>query len=326
MEKLTRRWLKDFVFNPSLSIVIATAAKLNIFRHLKEPLTPEELGNLTQCPPKGLKRLLDVLTSLGVIEKNNNNYFLSSQVEAFLGRDDYFSIEAYFEHMFSIIKAWLYLPETIMIGKPAISEKDPNFFVNLTKGLFAVNWTEAEEFYKHLSTFQAEKILDVGAGSCLWSLPFVKNDNNVKVTAIDFPNVINGSARPIIQKEGCIDRYTFIEGDFWEVPWGKNYDLIIIGHICHSLSTDENTALFKKVSQALNAQGVLAVIDYIPDDDRVDRIFPLVFSINMLIQTENGDAYTFSEFHEMLSKAGFEEATLFQLDEGFGADVIVAVG
>ena len=326
MEKLTRRWLKDFVFTPSVSIVIATAARLNIFKHMKEPLTPEELGNLTRCSPKGLKRLLDVLTSLGLVEKKNGTYFLNSQVEAFLGRDDHFSNETYLDHVFSIMKAWLHLPETLMTGKPIVSEKDPNFFVNLTRGLFAINWTEAEEFYKHLSTFQAEKILDVGAGSCLWSLPFVKNDNYVKATAIDFPNVLNGSARPIVQKEGCIDRYNFIEGDYWEVSWGEDYDLIILGHICHSLSPDENIALFKKASRALNAQGVLTVIDFIPDEDRVNRIFPLVFSINMLLQTEKGDVYSFSEFNEMLAKAGFEEVTLFQLDEGFGADVIVAVG
>lgn len=325
MEKLTRRWLKDFVFNPSLSIVIATAAKLNIFTHLKKPLTPEELGDIVQCSPRGLKRILDVLTSLELIEKNNNTYFLSRYVEAFLGRNDHFSSESYLEHVFSIVKAWLHLPEILTTGKPVISEKDPNFFINLTKGLFAVNWVEAEEFYKHLSTFQVKKILDVGAGSCLWSLPFVKNVTDVKTTAIDFPNVLNDSAKPIIHKESCIDRYTFVEGDFWDVPWGQDYDLVILGHICHSLSPDENIALFKKASQSLNDQGILAVIDFIPDDDRVDRIFPLMFSINMLIQTEKGDAYTFSEFHKMLSNAGFEEATIFQLDEGFGADVIVAV-
>src|SRR3990170_4376417 len=101
MEKLTRRRLKDFVFNPSVSIVIATAARLNLFRHL-------------------------------------------------------------------------------------------------TKGLFAVNWAEAEEFYKHLKTFQVRKILDVGAGSCLWSLPFVKHEPDAHATAIDFPNVLNGSAKPIL--------------------------------------------------------------------------------------------------------------------------------
>jgi len=325
MEKLTRRWLKEFVFNPSVSIVIATAAKLNLFRLLKKPLTPEELGELTQCSPRGLKRVLDVLTSLGITEAQDNTYFLSEQLETFLGRVGHFSNETYLEHVFPIIKGWLNLPEVIRTGKPISTNKDPNFFVNLTKGLFAVNWAEAEEFYKHLKTFQARKILDVGAGSCLWSLPFVKNEPDVYATAIDFPNVLNGSAKPILQKEGLVERYTFIEGDFWEVSWGQDYDLIILGHICHSLSPESNTALFKKAIQALNAQGVLAVIDFIPDEERKERIFPLVFALNMLVQTETGDVYTFSEFHEMLSKAGFEEATLFQLDEGFGADVIVAV-
>ena len=325
MEKLTRRRLKDFVFNPSVSIVIATAARLNLFRHLKKPLTPEELGQLTQCSPKGIKRVLDVLTSLGITEARDKKYFLSDPVETFLGRDDHFSNETYLEHVFPIINGWLNLPEVIRTGKPILTDKDPDFFVNLTKGLFAVNWAEAEEFYKHLKTFQVRKILDVGAGSCLWSLPFVKHEPDAHATAIDFPNVLNGSAKPILQKEGVVNRYTFIEGDFHEVLWGQDYDLIILGHICHSLSPEINTALFKKAAKALNEQGVLAVIDFMPDEERKERIFPLVFALNMLVQTETGDVYTFSEFHEMLTKAGFEEATLFQLDEGFGADVLVAV-
>src|SRR3990172_9722011 len=123
MEKLTRRRLKDFVFNPSVSIVIATAARLNLFRHLKKPLTPEELGQLTQCSPKGIKRVLDVLTSLGITEARDKKYFLSDPVETFLGRDDHFSNETYLEHVFPIINGWLNLPEVIRTGKPILTHK-----------------------------------------------------------------------------------------------------------------------------------------------------------------------------------------------------------
>ena len=43
----------------------------------------------------------------------------------------------------------------------------------------------------------------------------------------------------------------------------------------------------------------------IPDDDRSGPPFPLLFALNMLVQTENGGTYTLAEYTAWLKEAGF---------------------
>ena len=138
------------------------------------------------------------------------------------------------------------------------------------------------------------------------------------------PPVIEGSTKPILKEWGVIEQCTFHSGSFWDISWGSGYDLVIVGHICHMLGKEENIGLFKKVRNALAPQGVAAIIDYVPDEQRSTRLYPLLFAVNMLVNTEAGDVYTFSQYKEMLSHAGFSEFSLTHMSEGHGGDVIVA--
>jgi cyclopropane fatty-acyl-phospholipid synthase-like methyltransferase len=261
---------------------------------------------------------------MGIIDKKDDAYSLNEKVTPFLGRNDLFSYEGYLQHVMSISGRWAALSEVIQTGKPAIEKRDPEFFVPLTRALFAVNWQEAQELYDVLKKRSPVKILDIGAGACPWSLPFVISNKEAHVTAIDLPPVIDGSTKPTLKELGFLERFTFYSGNFWDLSWGNSYDLIIVGHICHMLDREANIALFQKVRNALDSQGVLAMIDYVADEQRRERLFPLLFAVNMLINTDGGDVYTFSEFKEMLSYAGFKEFSLIHLNEGQGGDVVLA--
>ena len=43
----------------------------------------------------------------------------------------------------------------------------------------------------------------------------------------------------------------------------------------------------------------------IPDDARTAPPYPLIFALNMLVNTELGDTYTLAEYTEWLNEAGF---------------------
>jgi len=62
------------------------------------------------------------------------------------------------------------------------------------------------------------------------------------------------------------------------------------------------------VRDALAPGGQAAVVEFVPDDDRVAPPAAAAFSLTMLASTERGDAYTFKELDAMLREAGFAPA------------------
>ncbi|WP_456432582.1 class I SAM-dependent methyltransferase [Thermosulfuriphilus sp.] len=320
-----RRWLKDFVFGFAPTFIIATAAELNLFFLLKEPLSLEEASQKSALPVRSLRMLLNALCALGFLEKNKGKYRLREDLRPFLGREDIFSYEAYLIHGLTLARSWVRLKEAVCGQQGHSQEKDkgPGFFIRLTKGLLAANWPEAEKLADLIKT-PCEKILDVGAGSCLWSAPLIKDRPETRVWAIDFPQVLEQSAEPILKKLGLRERFIFLPGNYWEIPWGDGYDLIIFGHICHALGPEENIALFKKAQRALKPQGMLAIVEFIPDEEKNGPLFPLIFALNMLLHTDSGDTYTVSEYEAFLDQAGLKISQTFDLDEGHGSQVILA--
>jgi hypothetical protein len=51
--------------------------------------------------------------------------------------------------------------------------------------------------------------------------------------------------------------------------------------------------------------GRLVTLEFIPNEDRISPPRTAAFSLNMLLQTPAGDAYTESELFRMLNAAGF---------------------
>ena len=71
--------------------------------------------------------------------------------------------------------------------------------------------------------------------------------------------------------------------------------------------------LLRKVHGALVPGGRVVVLEFVPNEDRVSPPMAARFSLTMLSNTPEGDAYTFSELRRMLLDAGFRETTLHAL-------------
>ena len=89
------------------------------------------------------------------------------------------------------------------------------FFPRLVKTIFPLTYNGARGFVERLPQSKLKKIervLDVAAGSGAWSLPFAQASPNVRVTALDYPEV-TAVTRQFAQQFGVGDRYDYLEGD-----------------------------------------------------------------------------------------------------------------
>jgi hypothetical protein len=103
---------------------------------------------------------------------------------------------------------------------------------------------------------------------------------------------------------GLADRFSYLPGDFQEVDFGTGYNLVTIGHILHSEGVERSRQLLKKAAAAMAPKGTMVISEFLVNQDRTGPPIGLIFAVNMLAHTENGDTFSFEEISAWLNEAG----------------------
>jgi len=288
-----------------------------------------EKGNLDR---RATGMILDALIPIGLLERDDSGrYFLTEAAESYFtpGKPDYIGFRLL--HMARLWKAWGELPESVRTGKPYWinhpGERDTKDMVVLAAMLFSRNYEISRRLAAVLGVGDRLKglnILDVAAGSGAWSLGFLDMDGGSKAVAVDFEPVMKMAVEKA-REVGVAERFETISGNVREVDFGENlYDVAILGHICHSEGPLHSRSLIKKTAKALKVGGKLVIADMIPDDDRRGPERPLLFAINMLVNTLEGGTFTLKEYTEWCEAAGLDNVSPIDIDRPDHSPFIVA--
>jgi ubiquinone/menaquinone biosynthesis C-methylase UbiE len=327
-DKLAKGRFDEMGFHFAPQVVLWAALKLGIFPALEKGAKDSaNVAAATGCSQKGVRMVLDCLAALGLLEKQKGRYRVNSLSRRHLlpSTDDY--IGQLFSYSDQLMRLWLTLPEAVRTGLPTLSlipaKERENLDLGIAEGLFQVYRGHAWRLVRALRRegyLPAEHnrpigILDVAAGSAVWSLPFAVRSPRVEVTAIDFDPVLE-VARKYARKFAVEGRYRFVEGDIRQVEFGDDrYDVALLGHICHSEGPGWSQRLIAKCFGALRKGGVLLIIDYIPDEQRKSSILPLLLALNALLGSEEGDTFTFSQYKQWLLSAGYSRVRTIRVDQ-----------
>jgi 3-hydroxy-5-methyl-1-naphthoate 3-O-methyltransferase len=292
---------------------LVAGVELDVFGRIASgKRTVKEIAEAANASPRGMASLLDALTAIGYLRKTGSRYGLQPISAEFLvpGGKDYVGAMA---HALSLTwDAWKNLSEAVRSGRPVetvnIAEKGKKFFPKLVASIFPGNFAAATAVASQFAEKERRKIhriLDVAAGSGAWSLAFARAIPEARVTTVDFLEM-TPITREFAEKLGVASRYDHLEGDLREVDFGRDrYDLVILGHIIHSEGEKRGTELLAKSYAALKPGGKLLIAEYVPNDTRTGPAMPLLFGLNMLLQTEEGAVFTLREYRAWLKAAGF---------------------
>jgi SAM-dependent methyltransferase len=296
--------------------VLTTAVDLDLFTAIaRGHRTLEALVKDRACSPRGLATLLHALTSLGYVEATHDGYRLPPMSVAFLSQASPSYMGAYLQHQVQESwGTWSQLTEVVRSGEPARQSvhgdaADAAFFSGLVASLHVINAPAASVAARVLDERRAHQpgvVLDVGAGSGVWSLALARQHPETRATVLDLPDVIDTVTRPFVTREGCADRFAFRPGDFTSTDFGESaFDVIVLGHICHGEGAEGTQALLRRAFRALRPGGEILIAEFVPDDDRDGPPLPLLFALHMLVLTDRGGTYTLAEFSDRLTAAGF---------------------
>lgn len=317
---VTPKKVSDIMWGFAQTRALTAAVELDVFTHIANGKhTLNEIASASDCSLRGMGMLLDALVGLKLLIKDKRgSYYLARNCEKFLvsGRPTYFG--EMLLHRKSLDEAWSGLTESVKTGRPYAGilekRKGEDFFPGLVKGLFSMNYQAARYAAAYLKRKKKNisHILDVAAGSGVWGIAFAQEFPLAKLTAIDFLSVC-GIAHNYINKYKLSDRFECIGGDLRAIDFGKErFDLVILGHICHSEGENNTLKLLKKSYNALNFGGDLLIAEFLPNDNKTAPLIPLLFGLNMLVNTDEGCVFTLRQFRQWLRDIGFKKIDILK--------------
>ena len=314
--QVTPERLMQFAFSFAPPLILEAAIRHRIFDVLDEgPKTAKEVGTATGASERGLRALMNALVGLEFLEKDDEGrYSLTAESAAFLVSTKRGFHGGIFRHASTqLLPSWLNLNEIVRTGQPAAAVNregiGAQFFQEFVEDIFPMSYPAAQALADVLGVPQTEhaiSVLDLAAGSGVWGIALAQKSPHVQVTAIDWVDVI-AVTRRMTARFGVEDRFRFVEGDLMEVDFGINYTIATLGHILHSEGEERGRRLLKKTFDALAPGGMVAVAEWLVNEERTGPPHALIFAVNMLVHTEGGDTFSFGEISTWLQDSGFED-------------------
>jgi SAM-dependent methyltransferase len=305
------------------SAALKGAIELELFTHIDDGATaPQEMAAKTGASARGIRILCDFLTVTGHLTKfgetygltMNSQYFLSKRSPAYLGSiSEFLAGDHQHEALWQVAAA---VRKGGSVSDEALTPDSPMWSVFARAMAPMVRVFASVAIPRVLSGEAAGdvpiKVLDIAAGHGMWGITVLQHNPSAEVTGQDWPTVLE-VAKENAQKAGVADRYHILPGSAFEVDFGIGWDLILEPNFAHHVDQATNIKLFRKIASSLKPGGRIAVIDFIPNDDRVSPPLAAGFALTMLTATPQGDVYTFAEYEHMLGEAGFHDAKLVDL-------------
>ena len=308
---------------------LLAAVHLDLFTHLSAaPLTGPEIQRKLGLHPRSLYDFLDGLVALGFLTregvKENARYYNTAETDTFLDRRKPTYIGGILEMGNNrLYKFWAHLEEGLRTGLPQneIRESGTSLFETLYKDpaqlkAFATAMRGAQmgaimAFADQFDFSQYNTLCDVGGASGALAVQVAKVNPHMTCITADLAEVLP-IAEEYIAADGIGDRVKAVTLDFFRDAFPKA-DIITMGNILHDWGLEDKKMLIKKAYDALPKGGAFVVIENIIDNDRSSNVMGLMMSLNMLIETGEGFDYTFSDFEEWVTEAGFSKAKLMPL-------------
>jgi SAM-dependent methyltransferase len=304
-----------------LGAALKAAIELDLFTILAEGVqTTESLAPRLQASTRGVRILCDYLTIEGFLLKQDGRYSATKDAAMFLNRNSptYMGSAAFFLGSPVLIENFRDLAGCVRKGgtvnADATLKPEHPIWVEFARSMAPIAAMDAELVARLLKTDTMPrcKVLDIAAGHGMYGIALARHNPNAEIVALDWKNVL-AVAKDNAGKAGISSRYRTIEGSAFDVDLGEGYDIVLLTGFLHHFSENINEALLRKVERALQPGGRVVALEFIPDEDRLTPRIPAEFSLMMLANTPDGDAYTFLELNRMFCNAGFRSSELHEI-------------
>ena len=296
-----------FLNGHKISSVIFLAYKYKIFEHLKQWITVKELAQVIAVKENVLKVMLDILTSINLLEKKNDQYVISAENMSLLSSNTPDNRLNYIETELKMYTSTNFFNdlEDRLTGKETYpqyyldnQEVLENYVQMLDKEGIYTSFYIAREFRNR----NIRTLLDVGGGVGTYAKTFCKLYTDMCIDVYDLA-IMREKFQKNVKNEPCGDRINFHAKNIIENEIDHKYDAILLSNILHVIPCSSLDTIIEKVCNAINPNGMIII-----NDDILDKSDPKMNEslLRVLDWTVNGSVFYYSldEISQKFAKYG----------------------
>jgi len=291
---------------------LQAAVRLRFFSIIgPNSLDAGEIAEHASTNNRATELLLDALSAMGLLIKVGNSYANSEFSQHHLHEESQDYMGHIILHHHHILDGWAQLDKAVCTGKK-IEKRSYGAEIereSFLLGMFNLAQGLAPQIAASIDLTGRKRLLDLGGGPGTYAIHFCKENPKLKAVIFDRPTTEHIAAK-VVASHNLSDRISFEGGDFNTTTLAKNsFDVAWLSHILHSNSHEECEKCIQSTADTLSPGGMLLVHDFILNSAKDGPEFPALFSLNMLVGTDQGRSYSDREIITMLQQAGLVEIT-----------------
>jgi len=284
--------------------------KLGLFTIIQSAgdASAKEIAGRLGSHERGTAVLLNALAAMNLLVKSGERYANSPFSKTFLVKDSPQYIGYMVMHHHHLVEAWARLDQAVVSGRPTrrrdhFGHEEREAFL---MGMFNLAMGIAPGLAEAMDIKGMRRFLDLGGGAGTYAIHFCLANPDLEATVADLPG-----SRPFAEKTiarfGLSDRISFVPCNYLQDDIPGLYDVAWLSHILHGDGPDECQMIIHRAASALSSGGMMMIHDFILNDESDGPLFPAVFSLNMLVNTEKGRSYTEGQIRDMMTRAGLRQ-------------------
>ncbi len=294
------------------SCALCTACEMGLFTKLGEgPQTAEALADRTRTSARALSMILNANTALGFLQKRADRYANAPVAEAFLvkGREGYLG-DTVLHMAGALYPGWAHLTTAVKRGRPVrgLPPASPprETARDFTLAMHGVSTHAGRFLAKNLDLRRYRRLLDIGGGSGVLSAKLAERFGHLEATVLDLPEVCKVAAE-LCRASSAAARLKTRPQSYLD-PLPRGHDVALLSQILHAEDESVCRDLLRRVYEAIESPGLIIVLEFALNREKTGPLFPALFSLNMLINTDAGAAFSVNEILAWLREAGFRKA------------------
>lgn len=284
-----------------------TAVKLEVFTAIGDKSMPAgEIAGKLDCDERATGMLLNALAAMGLLAKEDGLFRNVESGYRFLSKDSPAYIGFMIMHHHHLVESWSKMEESIKSGHPIrtrASFDDPDVRESFLMGMFNIGMSIAPHISKEINLSGKKRLLDLGGGPGTYAIHFCLNNPELEAVVFDLPTT-RPFAEKTIERFGVSDRVAFMNGNFLEDGIRGTYDVAWLSHVLHAEKPEDCQEMLNKTVSAMSPGGMVMIHEFILDNTLDGPLFPALFSLNMLLGTDGGQAYSEEQLEDMMAGAG----------------------
>ncbi len=165
----------------------------------------------------------------------------------------------------------------------------------------------------------ARHVLDVGAGSGVWSLAVAQRNADTQVTALDGPQTLKVFLQHATDA-GLAGRVNTLAGDYHHISLPTaQFDTAMLANVIHLETKKRAAPLVARVASTLAPGGRLVIVDALRDAAEEHARAIAVYALHLGMRVPGSRVYSRSELEELVEHAGLSVSRWVPLSRGLYA-------